>query len=71
MRKVDEWNHYEFVSVIPAWRYNGYTNIVFFDENDADLEESNKKAILEDDYFVEVCTESIIVRESGTNPQTS
>ena len=71
VKKVDGWSHYEFVSVIPAWRYNGYTNIVFFDENDADLEESNKKAILEDDCFVEVCTESMIVRESGTNPQTS
>jgi hypothetical protein len=22
VKKVDGWNHYEFVSVIPAWRYN-------------------------------------------------
>ena len=32
---------------------------------------STKKAIFSDDCFSEVCTESMIVREIGTNPQTS
>ncbi len=34
VRKVEWWNHYEYVSVIPAWKSTGYTgNHIFFEED--------------------------------------
>jgi len=59
VKKVDGWNNYEFVSIIPAWQHDGYTNMVFFEENELLLKISTKKVIQDiDDYFSEVCTES-------------
>jgi hypothetical protein len=33
VRKVDGWNKYEFVSVIPVWKSAGYSRSIFFDED--------------------------------------
>lgn len=53
IRKVDGWNNYEFVSIIPAWINKWYTNITFFDADDRDIEASTKKVIDDDDCFSE------------------
>ncbi len=46
IRKVDWWNKYEFVSIIPLWKNKWYWNQLFFD-NEEDflriLEEQTKK----------------------------
>lgn len=33
VKKVDWWQNYEFVSVIPAWKSNWYGSELFFDED--------------------------------------
>ncbi len=48
VKKVDGWDSYEFVSIIPAWRNEGYTNIIFFDEDTEHLAASTKKVIQEE-----------------------
>lgn len=39
VRKVADWNHYEFVSVIPVWKSDGYSGKLFFDEDMSFLDE--------------------------------
>lgn len=53
VRKVDGWNHVEFVSVIPVWKSWWYSWEMFFDEDMSFLEDSHqledtKKAIREE-----------------------
>ena len=48
VKKVDGWDSYELVSVIPAWRNEDYTNIIFFDEDTEHLDAKTKKAIQEE-----------------------
>lgn len=43
VRKVDGWNHYEFVSIIPAWKNNGYWPQLFFDNEEAFLKVLEKE----------------------------
>ena len=34
IKKIDWWNRYEFVSVIPVWKQNGYSSEIYFDNED-------------------------------------
>ncbi len=46
VRKVDGWNKYEFVSIIPLWKNNWYWNQLFFDNEEQFLqvlEDATKK----------------------------
>ena len=38
VRKVDDWDHYEFVSVIPVWKSWWYSGSMFFEEDMGFLE---------------------------------
>lgn len=42
VRKVDGWNHYEYVSVIPAWKSTGYAGSHLFFDEDLSMFEENR-----------------------------
>lgn len=65
VKKVDGWNKYEFVSVIPVWKRNWYSWEIYFDNEEEFLESlifqdwSEKENVLySDDLFEEEIEET-------------